>query len=280
MLERSERQLAARVVFLREGGTDLQGTAFKAFRDAKALYDDALAAAGYPAQKLLATRADFVHSAGVCQRCKDRFAELLAFHQRQLTLAEQSLRINRELRHYRKLVVMSADLAPADPKKIAGEAISLFMGETIEERGYIQYPIFDNILQSVAQSHEGLRYEPLQTKEPSRWVNPRIAGMQVGVRFYNGLSWPAFTLFNCDRTESYQAMAYPVVLPFMRDIKTLEKSLQVTADTALVLALGAGDFAPPGRTEHKNYGGTVYAANVGQSIVPNYPLAGASSAAR
>ena len=277
VLERSEEQLGSRVAFIRTGGQDTRGPLFKAFIAAKAKYDQALTAAGYPMAKLVATQQALLEEAAVRDRCRQRFQELSKFHSTRAAQAKTDIQIHQLFGRYRRIICLAPNLAPADPEKTKSETLSFYMGDQVENNNFVQHPVINNLLMTVVQDAklgDKLKYDPLQAKH-SGWANPKVAGLPVLTKYWNTMSYPAFAIVNTDRTESYQLFGFPVEKPFMRNLETIRNSLQVTGDAVLSLAFGDGTFLPPTKTRRYSFSGRVYAANVGQSIVPNYPVAGA-----
>jgi len=89
--------------------------------------------------------------------------------------------------------------------------------------------------------------------------------------------YPAFSVVNFNRLDSYRMYAAPVDLPFMRDVATMRRSLAIVGETVLSLAHGIGRFKAT-ETSYwlpDDFGGRVLISGVGKSVVPNYPLKGA-----
>lgn len=276
VLDRSEVQLEARLDFLRTG-QDPNGAPYKKFSDAKKRYDEAMEVAGYQITRLAENKPGYAKDAQIAQRLTDRLEELRAFHQQAVESGETALKIHSLLRHYSKLAVLSTNLVPVDPEKSKGEAISFYMGEAIEAQTYIQHPSINNLVLAVIQAAglgTALKYESLQASNHSGWILPKVGGVPVETNFWNLAAYPAFAIVNTDRADSYSRFGWPIELPFMRKIGTMKASLQAAGDTALAMALGLGDFLPSPKPVIRTYSGRVYLANVGQSIVPNFPLAG------
>jgi len=278
LLERSEQQMTANVAFLQTGHPEVAGPEFRAFITAKQRYDEALAIAGFPPAKLLVTGRRFSEQVDLRARWQQRLADLRDYESWRVEQSETALRLNRLFRSYRRFVVLSADLTPARTALTDRERFTFFMGDNVESTGYLQHPVINDLLQSMYQRaglKAGLEYDPLAPSHHSNVIAPKLGGLPTDAAIWNGLSYPAFTLVNTDRAESYQQWGSPCVAPFMRDLSSLRYSLAALGDTALSLAFGNGSFLPPKKALVHSFGGCAYVANVGQSIVPNYPLAGA-----
>jgi len=276
--EAGERQLQARLRFLREAKEDLQGPSFNAFMKEKEVYNEAVSVSGYPLEKLLGSRRKFVEDWRVRERTIARLKGLAAYHRGRITELDAAARINRLMAAYRNLVVVSPNLLPADAKATKGEAMSFFMGEGIEYWVPYQYPVMSNLLLAVTQRAkppEGFAFQPFGDRHEGNMTSA-IRSMPLDAKFWNRQSYPAFALVNTDRVDSYAAFSWPVERPYMRDMATIRTSLDMMGRAVLALGFGNGAFKPPIFSQAaRHYGGHVFVAGVGTAIVPNYPLAGA-----
>ncbi len=295
ILERSEILLQAKLRFLKTGGSDLHSPEFAAYMTAKRSYDEAVAVAGYPLGKLLDVGKAFVKDSDLAGRFIRRFEQLREFHAQDMQRFEQSLAIHDSMRKYTNFVVVAPQILPTDSAKTKGEGLSIVMGNSVEEDGYKQYPLFNNmVLRRVSKARtldvaahkathatqpfsplEGFWYQSIFDSKQSSGIASRIPDLNPATTFWNRLSYPAVSLINVDRATSYELRSTPTPQPFMRDLSTLQNSLRITGDTVLWLAHGNGWFAPPKKAVAKTFGGRAFVASVGQSIVPDYPLVGA-----
>ncbi|NQU11978.1 ABC transporter permease [bacterium] len=277
LIERGEHQLAAHVRFLRAGEPAGGGPEFDAYLQARQAYDRAQVLAGFPLERVVAEQGAFADAVGLADRCRARFAELLSFHARERQAAAAALQIHRLLHGYQRFVVVSPDLVPAETATDR-ETVGFYMGEQAEWVRYIQHPAINNLLQSVVQKSDlagPLALEPLAPLGHSAVIAPKISGLMTPVRNWNAVAYVGFALVNTDRARAYSQWGSPVVRPWMRDLASLRYSLAFLGDTVLSLAFGDGRFAPPQMTAPRSFDGRVLVAGVGQSIVPNHPLAGA-----
>jgi len=279
LLELSESQLQARLAFLRTGG-QADSPAFAAYREAKERSDAAMGVAALPLRKLLddpRARA-FATGNNLRGRVVARLRELAAFHDARAAELGRALAVHDLLRHYDRLVAMGVLLAPADPARTRGEALSFFMGEDVEKDTLRQAPVIDDILLGVMQ-RGGLgvdvSYDPLHGRDHNNWAPARIASLPVDVLHWNSKGYPAFVLINTDRTYAYNRAALPVDDGAWHDLDTLRGSLRAYGRVALAMVYGAGAFEPPVRSRLCSYSGRVVASGVGRAVVPTYPLAGA-----
>ena len=99
--------------------------------------------------------------------------------------------------------------------------------------------------------------------------------MPLESQLWAKVGYPSYSVVHDDR--SYAKFGYPAELPGMRNTASIEGSLQVLGAAMVSLGHGNGSFTPLKfkSSDARDYRGNVYVANVGQSIIPNYPLAGA-----
>ena len=277
--ERGEGQLQARLAFLREGATNTSGRAFAAYREAKRLYDEAMACAGLPLRKLMldAAAREFVRSVDLKARFAARLDELARFHEAEARRNESALAIHKAFARYDRVIALGTLLAPGDPNKTKGEAFTFHMGARVENLGLRQAPVINDVLLSVMQQPGlgALRYEALRGRTHNDWTPSVTAGLPVPSSAWNGNGHPAFTLVHADRGYAYERYGWPVDLPAAHNVRSLELALRALGRTALALAYGQGGFEPPLKGVLTTYSGRVYLANVGRSVVPNFPLKGA-----
>jgi hypothetical protein len=290
VMELSEVSLDARIDFLRTGEDD-SDPAFEIYRKAKERYDGAMKVAGYPAVKLADTRAAFVEEHDVPGRFAARLAELQAYHASRASELEACLRINRDVAGYGRLVVLSPMLTPADPRQAAsGESVGFTMGYDIESMRELQGPAFAGLATFVRQrlasefrhgeagalDDSALTLDPYRRRGHNNAVYSLAGSLTQSVFHFNSHGYPSATLVNTDRRHAYALAGTPAVREWMTDFRGIAGSLRFLGRFALSLAHGDGRFEPPAKpTNVGTVGGRVYVANIGQSIVPNYPLAGA-----
>ncbi len=277
--ERLERQVQARLAFLRAGEEDLTTPEYQAYRDAKRDYDAVMAIAGYPLPKIMetdrrtgATMADMFALAG---RLHERFKELTAYHAGQGRALDASLAVHEALRPCERLIPVGCYLAPADRTVVQGERFSFGMGEGLENLNYVQTPLIGETIGAVLQRMplpEKVAFDGTRPRGHNDWAHGRMAGLPVDTVMWGRKGHPGFVFLNTDRVDVYGKFGYPVVLPFMRDLETIASSLRVYGRAMLALAYGDGRFERPMKVAVGRQSGRVYASGVGRSIVPNYPM--------
>ncbi len=279
VMELSGVALETRLAFLR-ANEQTDSPTFPAYRQAKERYDEAMNVAGYPAVKLAATRAAFVQRHAIPQRLVERLRELAAWHDARQAELEAGLAINRTLSAYDRVLVMSPLLLPADPKLTpSGERVTFCMGRSIEDLRELQGPPLYEVLALVRQrmdAAEPVKLDGYSGRNQNNRASGLISSLPLDSSHWNQHGYPAFTLVNSDRQDAYGRLGAPVVLPWMTNLTPIASSLRFMGRTALALAHGDGRFEPPAKAVSVgSIGGRVYVANIGKSIVPNHPLAGA-----
>lgn len=271
VLERSEETLQAKLVFQREDVKNIESASFKAYLAVKRAYDEAQSAAGYALDKLLRAKPAYVAQYRVRERMIERLEELRCYHEENRRTLGEDLVLAKALNPYDDLVGLQPGIVPAADAKGAAEVLS-FAGGTY----LVQSPerVFESLLAS-AKQHAGLG-DRLRVPKVDRWHDQAV-WREIGRAPYGypdifrDFGYQCFRMINFGRTESYDAYSSPCGKPFMRAIETLRYSLGMTGETVLSIAHGAGRF--PGQVGYKyDFKGRVLVENVGQTIVPNYPL--------
>jgi hypothetical protein len=279
VFERQEPVLAAKLAFEREGGTDADSAAFDRYRAARAALDAANAVAGAQPRVLLSNRAAFAKEVALRERVRERFDELLRHHRTRLDELASDRVVAQVFSRYRVFDFFVPSFVPS-PDGSSDETVSLF-AHSVRETQSVE------LLLSAAGRRLGLA-------EPAFKVE-RMTSSQFNVVENNCKPFPqtyymhaystgyqAIGLVNFGRQGAYQLWAGPETRPFMLDLSSLRGSFAATGEMMLYLAHGSGMLnSPPGFPwQRRSYGGKVLASNVGQSIVPNFPLAGAVIGAR
>ena len=279
VLEFSEVQLQAELAFLREGGTNTASQTFARYRAAKRDYDEAMTCAGLPLRKLLSEPATGAFAARVKlrERYGLRLAELWAYHNSREVTVRQELALHDAFRRYTTVIAIAPFLAPGNPAKTTGESFSFGMGASVEELALRQSPVINDTILAVMQQSglEGLRYDALRGRSHNKWAASAVAYVPGPAAVWNGNGHPAFMLMHSDRGYAYEQYGAPVDLPALHNLDTMALSLRALGRVTLALAYGQGAFEPPLKGVLSTYSGRVYLTNVGRSIVPSYPLAGA-----
>lgn len=274
VLEDNERMLQAKIPLVAEGIRDPQHPLYRTYLEAKHRYDDSFSAASYPLERLLQARMETVTERNVRDRLLQRFSELAEHHARRARQRQQQLAIHDLFAAYRNVVVVVPRLVPSEDGE---ETLSFYMGAGADHRR--QGPLISRQLFTVHQLMEQLG-EPVPrvityTARHDEHTASAMATVPGSAQFWNQFHYPAFDLIYPDRAESYQRAAWPVVLPVMREARSMQRGLAMLGETVLFLAYGNGTFAEPGHASPYIARGTVYVGGVGESLIPTYTMAGA-----
>lgn len=278
ILTLSEPMLQAKITFEKRGDGDIESAEFAAYQAAKSVYEKAMAAAGFSLEQILASKQAFVAQHGVMDRFKQRFADLLAYHQRRQRQLTQDLTVLDLLGGYGEKVFVHPLLAPAN-REGAAEEMTILAGYDADT----QPKLFTELLGHASRATSGVKVRSYE-KDHERTNASQIGSAPGGFIYpFGGAAGHAFFApISYNRGDAYSKYGYPVAEPFMTELDSLSGTLPTIAETVLSLAMGSGTGEFPGRAGRVstngasvNLGGRVLVSNVGQSMVPSFPLAGA-----
>lgn len=267
VLERSEDTLQAKLAFERDG----ESREIKDYLAVKRQYDEAQSAAGYALDNFLRNKHDYAAEYQVRKRMWERVQELLAYHRQRKQSLEQDIALAKALNPYDELVVIQPGLVPAYDANGERETVSFGGGSYL-----IQTPerVFESLLAS-ARQRAGLE-GVLNIPKVDRWHDAAV-WREIGKspygfpEIFRDFGYESFRLIHFGRSEAYDCYSVPVDSPFMHAVDTMRCSLSLAGEVALSMAHGVAKF--PALTGGKyDFKGRVLVSNVGQSIVPNYPL--------
>jgi len=284
ILETSEPALQTKIAFDKRKDGSVESAEFKAYQVAKRVNEQAMAVAGLGLEQIVTIKKDYLNQYDVVERWHARFKELRAHHQlTQRRLAQDTTLLER-LGRYKENVFIHPYLAPAaqDSEGTAEELTFLAGSEDDNQpKSFNELYIWAYQKSGLTESQvKILSYE--KHHERNNWAHLAGApwsfipamGATAGYSFYAPISR--------NRGPSYLKYTYPVVQPFMTRTGSLAYSLQLTGEVMLTLAMGTGAGKFEGRpsrfnidSANHNFGGQVLVSNVGQSMVPNFPLSGA-----
>jgi hypothetical protein len=256
---------------------DTESPVFRRFFTAKRRYDEVVAAGGYRLGAFLEKNAELAARIDLRMRFLERMKELSAFHlDQRRELVEGAVLLNL-FSSYKRIGLFSTRLAPVLADAADGpEVINIDDGS-----GGIQSTA-NTFMRMVVRAKYRLGLDDsLKLPVPDSWgrsgvrqhtpqsVPRQSAGM------WGGAGYPTFVVYNLDRRESYGHFASPVDLPFMHDLSSMDNTLSVIGEVFLSMAHGNGSLDPTRITANNSgfsYGGRVLASDIGQSIVPDYPV--------
>jgi len=254
------------------------------FLSAKRRYDEVAAASGYRLVSLLRNKSRVVEKYEFRGRLEDRFRELLRHHQIRRKQILQDTALLNLLTSYDRLGVFSSRVVPAATKTVSDrEVLGLYSGNLYKVRAGAEHLRLmgrakDRLNlgdRTQISSVEELSYLAIeQHTYPSSKLPAAIWGE-------NG--YPTAFIYNLERKDAYQCAAYPVDLPFMRDLDSLRGTFSVVGETLLSLVHGNHKLRPVTITSDlhtRTFSGRVLASDVGRSLVPDFPVVDALVAGR
>lgn len=278
----SEPKLQAKIAFERDTSRGPQGPLFERYLAAKRTFDRAASAAGFSVLNLLRKKSSFAAELDVRGRCRERFDELVAFHRRTSKRLQQELRLVELFDSYDNIAAFELSPVPALAPAESDEVLTL---STARRNNEPAVPTVFNVLSNSRQRLGLGRELDLVMPTDEQLVSlGRYTDLWpfISTAMWVKLGYPAYAFINLERTESYRHMGDPVDRPAMRDMQSLQSTNALVGESIVSLAHGNGELRPVIVEEHviRDWGGQVLASNVGQSIVPNYPLKDAIVAAR
>ena len=278
--------MEAKVAIERERGLEVAGSeALRGYLHAKKVYDEALAATGYRMTNLLKTKPETVARYDLRNRFQERMKELVLHHDRIRREMEQEVALLNLFGQYQRIGLFSTRLAPAPPDS-NGETEVLSSGSGA---AYLQSTV-NTIIRLMNRAKRRLDIgEALEVPPQAEWQD-RAVGRNIGHYvsrqapwIWGNIGYPTIFIYNFERKKSYSYYASPVDLPFMHELGTLSNTFKVIGESLLSLAHGNGSLEPTQiwhGHQGRDFGGRVLAAQVGQSIVPNYTVKDALVACR
>jgi len=284
ILEASEPALQTKITFEKRKDGSIDSAEFKVYQEAKQKYEQAMSVAGLSLTQIVSLKQDYLDEHNVVARWHARFNELQQYHELKQKRLAQDLALIDLLAPYSENVFIHPYLAPSSQEgEPASEELTFLAGSEGDTQPKSFNELYIWALQKSALDEQQIKV-PTYQKHHERDNGPHVRGApghfihimggQAGYSFYAPISR--------NRGPSYLKYAYPVVLPFMTNTESLQYSLQLTGEVMLTLAMGTGAGKFEGRpavfgtdSANVNFGGKVLVSNVGQSMVPNFPLSGA-----
>ncbi|MFW6255577.1 MAG: hypothetical protein ACOC54_02050, partial [Candidatus Sumerlaeota bacterium] len=268
-MERKEMEQRGSIVF------DPDDRTVKEYLAVKEDYDAALSAAGYSLLNLMESKMDFMEKEDLRDLVSKRFAELEAYHLREEKVFEQGKALVNLFNPYQEIIFVKPYLLPAFDEASGKETFSFHPGNMSTDT---QPPTMMSLIRTTQQRlglSKAIKVPELVRNHSGTVSDQNCEGAPFLIEgMISEFGYPTFSFVNFGRHESYARYALPIDQPFMHDIESLEKSLKLLAEVTLSLAHGVGKFKPSGTRYWlpKTVGGRVLVSNVGQSVVPNYPL--------
>jgi len=275
-LEMADEASRLQVVYLQHEAKEPNHVSLGEYIKLKGRHDAVSAAANLPVEQLLGAGvvAEILKGMDLRGRFAARLGELEGFHVTAVKRETQGLAVHGVFAGYGNVVVLSPEFLPgAGP-----ERISVFMGEEVEQGGYVQYPVVDELFRRQMERigvGERPGFGALAARNHSASVTGRVPHVLTPAMWWNKLGYPAVALVQVGRVPSYTQRVSPVDPAYARDVASVRGALAVYRRGVLAAALGDGAFVAAKRVEVPTYKGKVYMGGVGQSLIPDHPMAGA-----
>jgi uncharacterized protein YhhL (DUF1145 family) len=281
----SEEVLQRRMTFERGDTFELDRPEYHRFLAAQFAHDDVATAAGLPLERLLARRAigaepptRFIAHYAVRERLQHRITALRHYHNQQLAKGMEAQAIHAVFAAYGDLLIFHPALLPTDATPSARDTVSFVMGgpqRTFDRAFRMMTPALSSLFNDVLQQGD-LRARVGFTPPPGglpQGIYATAAHYPTPSQNWNSMGYRAFTLLHTDRTSAYRSLAHPDRTP-IRAV-SMQPGLDFVGQLALALAQGRGGLPTPPQIQVPQYSGRVYVSDVGRSMIPNFPLAGA-----
>ena len=273
----AERLLQARIAYQRNP-TDLASPEFAAFRAAKRRYDELNSLSALPMSKMLARPSIFRHrfplpnggDASYRDALRATLEYFAAFHEDQLRSFEADLKLERMFSRYGDIFALGTHCAPmSDPE--AGEKIGLAGGRGVSTGEGLE--LFHTIVREAAH-RLGIEGDVEIVKGGWGAYSDIFSDkVELNTMPFGVASYPAYTV--CSVRERIRDQGYPFHQHEYENLETAQHMLSILGETALALADGRGIFNRLPIWGPIAHHGAVFAAGVGSSAIPNYPVEGA-----
>jgi hypothetical protein len=287
-----------KTVFDREGGGSVQSESFHRFFEAQEVYNEVQSKAGDSVSQLMRPgsggRDSFMNRYRLADSLRSRFLELKEFHRDRAALLENGIRVGEWFQGYRQLAVLDPRMVPASPEltddmvpaspelKDDDESLTFLSGFIVAGRNDARFTdlLRDTEFRLPVESRPLLVLTGGQPGDHDARVRGTLGSCFVsasGSDLWSQFGYAGYMLANTGRKEVYDEHLSPFPVKSRGTPDSIQRSLALCSEIALTLAHGNAKFDLPKKIELKraDFTGRVYAAGVGRSIVPNYPVAGA-----
>lgn len=276
LYQKTQERILARAEFQMEGGENLKSPAYRRFFAASRASDRLRGLSSMSLERLAEPEQTKQLTEFGVEPVMNAEREMLErYHQNQIAFWQAGVRLHEWASGYSNLLYFTSNLQP-------------HLHPTGRETLVRPYGTNGALFERVDNSNGGAFREAaaevrvrdsfpetLTTPEPTAAVHGQFAKIPSSATLWTQFNYPAISLFNADRNESYLNFSSPFTPP--GDPASFAESIRYAGGYVLALTHGVGALRPPQRLygTQWNFGGRVLVAGVGQSIVPNFPLAGA-----
>ncbi len=245
---------------------------FKEYLTRLEVFNEVNSAAGLPPDSLAERASDIVAKYDIPERYRDRLELLQDYHLHRIDQLDRKIALARIFQEYHTVLGIGLMFAPGESEEKLLLASAQATDFALKDK--------TNLLSKAAGRIEN---SSVSIVPPQRRSRNQLGGYFGEAVFDWGPDWWAkkgyegLYVVNMDRPGEMRSRS----LPWIRENMTLENSLaetfRTTADFVYHLGLGDGAITttPLQTWIHQSFGGRVMASGIGQSILPDYPLAGA-----
>lgn len=243
---------------------DIKSPAFRIFRNAQGVYNKLNVLSSYGT---IALTEALVRDGDVYQlrkKLEERFSELQKFHDRHSLQLQQDIALNQQFQRYRSVVVLSPMLFPGAPGT-QSEGLLLAADPWLRSNTALCYTVKRVVDDSIGVL--GLR------KKIDAKFATSSPGISVSLEMWDRLGYPSAVMYSANNPAG--DLAVPAVVDLSERVGTIKNAMLVFGETVQAVAFGSGLYKPTLRRDIFNPHGSVFAAGIGSSVVPNFPVAGA-----
>ena len=286
VFEQSEVLLRAEIDYKRNPD-DLSSPEFIRFRDEKKRYDDINNMSALPLaralERPLAASPVFFDEDGKLVLLRDALAShidwLIGYHAQREESIKADLALQELFASYANILVFTPQLQPAAPSASAAdtsaEKVGYVVGTFSESSANTGEPanLFGQLVNDTIYTL-GLEKD-ITLEKPTGGYS--FNGIHGGGGFetnpWGVISLPSFTLVS--PKNSALTSEHPFVQPAFTNLVSIKNSMQVAGEIVLAAGRGWGNFGRLPFVATYSIHGSVFASGVGNSVVPNYAVAGA-----
>lgn len=216
---------------------------------------------------------------GIRERLAERLGRLERHFRDRKSLLETDRKLNMFAGSYGSFFVLSPRLLPSVGPSSRESAAFLPSSDPLDPGGSNVNPQAAAINSWILKGLIGKSFGEslniaLLSKSCAVEALSQIAGMPVASKLWRAFGYPAYQLVNTGRLSSYRELSLPNN-PLPSNPGSMDSSLQFLGKAAYSLAGGTIPIHHSKFPTCRNYSGRVLAANVGASVVPAFPVAGA-----
>lgn len=267
LFEVKEKLLQNKIKLNKEGGNSLDSKAYRDFRVQKKLYDKLNTASSLP---LLSYLKKPLVQIEMRTELFQRLKMLEDYHKKRKKRLAEDLKINRTFSLYKNIVIVNPMIQPSGVQE-PNEVFTFSCGKFIDHGDQAKQfqTIFDHSIQDLEYS------DSVSLKWGGKWhsslVDDATKGLSLQAQQWSFLSYPAMSIVSMG--TDYENVDIPTVLPYVKWLNSIEKTLQILGKSLLSLGYGNGVFASTRQESPRSSEGSVLIKGIGNSVVPNYPMA-------